>query len=258
MIKIKWRGTASLSIRSENTTLEIDPYLHSLNKALPQVDKEEVSNANAIFITHPHPDHFYDIDSFTGKNAPVYVSRNGIDRAKKGNFYTENMNCIVAGEKYTVGDFTVKVYASKHCRYDAGIVFKIIFSLRTYRLAKNAFKLLYEMMHFPIADDVYAFELETEGKHIFLLGSAGLNQDVVYPTNADLLIFPYQGRSDMAKYSLPLIERLAPKRILLDHIDDAFPPFTSTVNTDGIVKAVNERLPSVPIEPFIVGKEYEI
>lgn len=252
-MKIKWHGTASVTIKTENTALTIDPYLHSLNPSLSPVDVEEIKKSDAIFITHPHTDHFSDIASFMGENTPVYVSQNGIDHAKKEGISTQTMLPIRAGEKYLVGDISVTTFQSRHCKFDLPLILSIVFSARTYKLAKNAFRLLGEIRRFGIRDDIYFLWIEAEGKMVALLGSAGLDKKTVYPVNADLLVFPYQGRSDMAKYSLPLIARLQPKRVLLDHFDDAFPPFTNTVKTDKI-----QKLADMPVAPFVAGEWYDV
>lgn len=254
---ITWRGTASISLKSTNCHLEFDPYGHPLNMQLPPLDKEDIDSADAIFISHPHLDHFSDIQSFAEK-APVYVSQNGIDRLKKRGGVMPQMIPVKAGDFFRFGDLSVKIYQSRHCKYNAGIILSIIFSLRTYRNVAKVLQLFSQIRQFPIKDDVYMFEIQAEGKRVCIMGTAGLDDRTQYPVGADLVIFPYQGRTDMATYSLPLIERLQPKRVLFDHIDDAFPPFTDTVNLDGILALLKEKMPSVQAEGCVVGRRYEI
>lgn len=254
---ITWRGTASLSLRTEKAHLEFDPYGHPLNGELPPLDEREIGEADGIFITHPHPDHFADIECFA-QNTPVYVSKNGIDRLQKSGSNLSRSVAIRPGDTFAFGDLSLKVYQSRHCRYNIGIILSIIFSLKTYQKLGNVFRFYGEMRRFPISDDIYMFEIQAEGKRICIMGSAGLDEKTDYPIGADLLIFPYQGRSDMAAYSLPLIERLQPKRVLFDHIDDAFPPFTQTVDTDEIIALLQEKMPAVQAEACIVGRKYEI
>lgn len=52
---------------------------------------------------------------------------------------------------------------------------------------------------------------------------------------------------------MPLVERLAPRGILLDHYDDAFPPMSATVDTAGFVTAAEKRL-GIPCRAL---KKYE-
>ena len=81
-MRFKWYGTASLLLESENTRLLIDPYLKEYSPVAP-VPLAEARTAEAIFITHPHLDHFQDIDAFSEGVRPVYVSATGISHAKK-------------------------------------------------------------------------------------------------------------------------------------------------------------------------------
>lgn len=101
------------------------------------------------------------------------------------------------------------------------------------------------MKNFKITDDIYALELSCGGKRVMILGSASLDADTVYPQNADLLIFPYQGRMRMHAYTMPFLQTLRPKAVMLDHFDNAFPPFTHTVNTKKFVPTVNKEFPQV-------------
>lgn len=45
----------------------------------------------------------------------------------------------------------------------------------------------------------------------------------------------------MAKYSLPIIEKINPKVVILDHFDDAFPPITGKIDTKKFVKLMNKK-----------------
>ena len=43
---------------------------------------------------------------------------------------------------------------------------------------------------------------------------------------SDLLVLPYNGWEDNYPPAVRIIERLNPKRVVLDHYDDTFPPVT--------------------------------
>lgn len=254
---ITWRGTASVSLKTASCRLEFDPYGHPLNTALPPLREEDADGADAVFITHPHPDHYADIRRFT-RNSTLYVSKNGIDRLKRLGGEQPKTIPIAAGDVFSFGELSLRVYQSRHCRYDGGIIRSILFSANTYRKIGNVFRFFIDMLRFPIKDDIYMFEVQAEGKRVCVMGSAGLDDETTYPIGADLLIFPFQGRSDMATYAMPILERLQPKRVLFDHIDDAFPPFTQTVDTTEIIRLLHEKMPSVIAEACVVGREYEV
>lgn len=92
-----------------------------------------------------------------------------------------------------------------------------------------------------------AFEIKAENKDILIFGSAGIDKNAKMPESVDVLIWPFQGRTNMSKYSLPIIERIKPKMIILDHFDDAFPPVTGKVNTDKFVKLLNKKHPEIKV-----------
>ncbi|MCR4951559.1 MAG: hypothetical protein K6A40_09585, partial [Solobacterium sp.] len=72
------------------------------------------------------------------------------------------------------------------------------------------------------------------------MGSMNL-LDEDYPEGADLLILPFQGRSDIDSFGEQIIRRLKPKTVLLDHYDDAFPPMSGTVETASFEALLKDR-----------------
>ena len=63
-----------------------------------------------------------------------------------------------------------------------------------------------------------------------------LRDEVMYPTGADVLVLPYAGWVDNLPPAVRVIERLQPKRVLLDHWDDTFPPLSSSVDTAPLMR----------------------
>ena len=258
-MKIKWYGTASLFIEGGNTRLLVDPYLKKYNKKLPPLPMEEATTAEAILITHPHFDHLCDIGTFLGAGiGTAYVSENGIACARANGVPTENMLPLAAGDTLTIGDITVRAYQSRHCKFDFATILGVIFNPRTYLHFKNGVKLLKSMKKWKMKSDIYALEFSCEGKKIMVLGSAGMAKNVEYPTEADLLVFPYQGRSRMHKYMIPFLERFRPKAVMLDHFDDAFPPFTHTINTKKFFPTIEKVLPGAKAFLPTENKWYEV
>lgn len=258
-MRIKWYGTATLLVEGGGTRILIDPYLKLYNKKLPPVPLDEATTADAIFITHPHLDHFIHVGAFTdGKVKKIYVSGNGIDRAKKHGIYLESMTPLGADEEITVGDITVRTYQSCHCKYDAATVLGIVFSPLTYFRLGNTLSLLRDLKNYKINNDVYALEISCGGKRVMVLGSAGMEEGVDYPAGADLLVFPYQGRARMHKYMLPFLQTFRPKAVMLDHFDNAFPPFTHKVSTKKFLPAVKEHFPEIEAFVPVENEWYEI
>lgn len=238
-MKIKWYGTASLLIEGGNTRILIDPYLKKYNPALPRLPVEEAAQADAVFITHPHLDHFSDIGTFLDAGIKkVYVSQNGMDNAAAFGISTDCMYPLSPNERITVGDITVRTYQSRHCQFDALTVLSKLFSPKTLFRSKNCRELQRLNKKFPVTDDIYALEFTRGEKRIMVLGSAGMDEDTEYPQGADLLVFPYQGRKGMHKHIVPFLEKFLPKAVMIDHFDDAFPPISRSVNTKKFANAV--------------------
>ena len=68
------------------------------------------------------------------------------------------------------------------------------------------------------------------------MGSMNLKEEIEYPIGSDLLILPYNGWEDNFKPAVKVIESLKPKRILIDHYDDTFPPITMPIDIAPILK----------------------
>lgn len=255
-MRIKWYGTASLLIESGNSRILIDPYLKEYNKKLPPVPVD--GNFDAIFITHPHFDHFCDIGAFLKSGRKIYVSENGIMHARENGIPTEDMLPISANREITVGDISVRTYQSRHCKFDFATVLSVALNPVTYFHARKAVKLLKLNKNYRIGDDIYALEISSEGKNVIVLGSAGMADGVDYPQNADLMVFPYQGRSRMHRYLIPFLKVFRPKAVMIDHFDNAFPPLTHTVNTKKFIPTVKKILPSAKAFVPAEGEWYEV
>ena len=85
-------------------------------------------------------------------------------------------------------------------------------------------------------DETLFYHIESEGRTVFLMGSLNLRDDTEYPSGADLLILPYNGWTDNYPPAVSAIERLKPKRVLLDHYDVTFPPLTKKLDLAPILQ----------------------
>ena len=243
-MKLKWYGTASILLESGGTRLLFDPYLHALAEGAP-LPLAEARTADAIFITHPHLDHFSDVDAFSEGRRPVYVNERGIRLARENGLQAACMRAVRAGDEVAVGDFAVRAYPALHCRFDAATVLRTLYSPRTWRMLPNTLALLRGAKKFRIRrSDVLAFSVTAEGRTLLLFGSAGMAAGTNYPQGADLLIFPYQGRARMDRALRPFLDALRPEAVVIDHFDDAFPPVSRQVDTRRFIPTVQARLPA--------------
>lgn len=257
-MRFKWYGTATILLESGGTRLLFDPYGKPLAQTLP-VPLEEARTAAAIFITHPHLDHFCDVDAFSEGRRPVYVSEKGIGLARRNGLDCAPMRPVQAGDEVRVGPFTVRAYPARHCAFDAATVLRVLFSPRTWLRFRDGISLLKGARRFRVGrDDVLAFEIFDGEKRVLLFGSAGMCAGAAYPCGTDLLIFPYQGRARMDRELVPFLHALAPGAVAIDHFDDAFPPVTRRVDTRRFLPTVKEHLPAAAAFIPEEGKWYAV
>ena len=248
-MRLKWYGTATILLEQDGTQLLFDPFL-SLNDKCFKPPEDELSAVENILVTHGHLDHIANIPAILRKNAgiatvyctakprEVLVSK-GVDEAR--------IRQIKPGDCLGFGPYEVRVLKGKHIAFNMGLVLKTLFNPRVLTWRTNLRYLLKENRICIEAGETVTYEICAANKRILLLGSLNLDDDTEYPKGADLLILPFQGRSDLAKYAMPFIERLEPKKVLLDHFDDAFPPISSNVRTGPFVSLMRRKYPGIPV-----------
>ncbi len=112
------------------------------------------------------------------------------------------------------------------------------------------------MIEYPEKGETLFYEVRAGGRRIQVMGSLGLCPEADYPTGADGLILPYQGRSDLVQYAWPLVQRLQPKALYLDHYDDSFPPLTATVDTEPFIDLL--RTHGIPCRALVPNTTIEL
>ena len=260
-MKVTWLGTASILLEDGDRKILFDPYLKMRNPLLPLFPLDDIGDVDAIFITHPHFDHFADMKAVMEHcQAPVYVCERGLEIAREQNYEMKRMRRIAPEDEIRLGGLRVRAYRSCHCMYDKPVVRETV--SRTMKPPHLREGLSIEKLnhHFRIdmQRDVLAFEVTNALRSVFLLGSANCCGDVAYPMNMDLLIYPYQGRSDMQTYSVQFLDRFMPRRVMLDHFDDAFPPITAQMDCTPFVRQTRLSHPDIQM---LVPKEliaYEV
>ncbi len=260
-MKITWYGTASILISTANHSILFDPYLKYLYKGQePPEMLERRLNAfkeqTQVFITHGHFDHVSSINKiFNGVNCKIYCTKTPYKRLVKDGIDKRKLVLISPQETITVGDITVKAIQGKHVKFMVKDLVKGTFSKATIIHPIRKLKLSIDFCKYPERGETLMYELLLENKRVQIMGSADLSENIEYQTGADLLILPHQGRSDMDEHNKKIVHKLKPKRVLLDHYDDAFPPFSSTVSTERFCKELSQ---TIPTQSLIEGNEIEI
>ncbi len=248
MIKFTWFGTASVLIEIDGEKLLFDPFFR-MNEKLEQPDLDVFCNVDYIFNTHPHFDHLCDVPQILeNSNAKLYGTATAYLRLETQGVDVENkVEILCPHESLKTSHAEIFAHRSKHIKNNLAIVLiTVLRGLSRFDIAK-AVKILKKHKNFLMSGDIVAFEVKTQGKTILLFGSAGIDQSVNLPKDVDVLVWPYQGRTNMAKYSLPIIEKINPKVIVLDHFDDSFPPITGKVNTNKFVEFMKKKHPEIKV-----------
>ena len=211
--------------------------------------------ADAVLVTHGHFDHIYDVPALYGKlQTPIYATKTPIATLKQKGLSGDRLKTVKPGMSLDFGSLHITAFQSRHCVFDLAVILKTVFRKNTLRHPARLFEQLRLNKAFPENGETMMYEITDGKKRIQLMGSMGMAGGVDYPTGADLLILPFQGTGSPAKTVAPIIAALGPKRILLDHYDDAFPPMSTLIKT----KAFEEKTTSlgIPCEAMKTDKVY--
>ena len=224
-MKITWLGTACVRIEAEGERLLFDPFVQLLGGENPNCI-DDFRNDSTIFITHGHLDHLLEVpellDTETGTDATVFCGQKAADTLEKIVEDSGNAVIVKPGDVLRIGGVTVRVWEGKHARPGVAAGVKKLFSGRLFHHLKNALALAYLHPKFPEGGQTLIYEVCAEGKRVLVMGSLG------------------------------------PKRIMLDHFDDAFPPVSESVDTRGFKKLMDREYPHIRVVKPTAGKTVEI
>ena len=263
-MRLKWYGTATILLEHDGTRLLFDPFF-TLNESLFCPSADEYAKAEHILITHGHLDHIVHIPQILqhgGNKATVYCTGTPRRMLVSKGVDVSRLVEVSPGDSLVIGPFDVSVLKSRHIAFDARLVLRTFLSPRVLSRPGNMKYLLRENKVCLEAGETVVYDITVHGvtsrgadapnasacdKHILLLGSLNLDDGTEYPTGADLLIIPLQGRSDICTYAIPFIDRLQPKMVLPDHYDDTFPPISSYVNPQPFIENMRLKHPEVRV-----------
>ena len=261
-MKLQWYGTAALTIESGGMTLAVDPFIGmpigmSDTERLNTDRAKVLRQADAVLVTHGHFDHIYDIPAlYGGTQTPIYATKTPVGTLTGKGISPARLHTLTPGETFMTGNFRITAYQSRHCSFDLAVILKTAFRKATIRHPKRLIELLRLNKAYPENGETLLYLIEADGKRLVLMGSMGMAEGEDYPIGADLLILPFQGTGSPAETVRPIVGRLKPKAILLDHFDDAFPPMSAAVRTDHFEREMTEK--GIPCEAMHTAKVYEI
>ena len=248
-MKLKWYGTAAIMLEQDGTKLLFDPFL-SRNAGAFKPPVEELSEADGILATHGHLDHIADIPAIISRGdcrAGVFCTARPRETLIMKGVPEAKIRTIAPGDVFVIGPFEVSVLRGKHIVNDFRLIVRTFLSPRIPRNLSSFRYLAKENRSCPEGGETVMYDIKARGARALLMGSMNLDERTEYPKGADLLVLPFQGRSDIGKCALRAIERLRPKKVLLDHFDDSFPPISSAVDVGPFVSLMQSAHPGVPV-----------
>jgi len=248
-MRLKWYGTATILLEQDKTRLLFDPFIPLSDSTLfPPMN--EFSEIEHILVTHGHPDHISSIPTIIGhcaKDAVVYCTGKPRECLIAKGVSKGRIQEINPGDVFRTGSVEVRVLKGKHIIFDTKLLIKTFLSRRILKYWSNFRYLLRENKRCIEGGETVIYEVFSEKKRIVIMGSLNLDKDTEYQKGADLLVLPLQGRSDICNYSMFVIDCLQPKKVMLDHFDDAFPPISSAVDTEPFISLMREKHPGVEV-----------
>lgn len=247
-MKITWYGTAAIRLEENGEVILVDPFSR-INPKLERPSMEEFGDADIILNTHPHFDHLYHAPSILKRtNAKIYGSKTMRETLKNRGVNTEKKVKIVSDyDAIKTRETNIIVYPARHCENDVLTRAKVLpRAISTFQLKRG---LTIEEVHkkFPLGEDIFAYKIKTEEKTLLVFGSPGVSENMSLLEEIDILIWPYQGREDMAEYSLEMIQKINPRTVILSHFDDAFPPITVEMDTKKFVDLMKKMRPDIKV-----------
>lgn len=247
-MKITWYGTAAIRLEENGEIILIDPFSR-INPKLERPSMEEFGDVDIVLNTHPHFDHLYHAPSVLSRtNAKIYGGRTMRDTLRNRGVNVEKKVKLVSDyDVIKTRETSIIVYPANHCENDLPTRAKVLpRALATFQLKRG---LTIEEVHkkFPMGEDVFAYKIKTEEMNVLVFGSSGVSENMSLLEPIDILIWPYQGREDMAEYSLEMIQKINPRTVILSHFDDAFPPITVSMDTKKFVNLMRKFRPDIKV-----------
>ncbi len=260
-MKITWHGTASIILETENSKLLFDPFLKDLPKNYePKENKENRQNAfrdcKTIFITHGHFDHLSSLKPlYNDLPCKIYLTKTPYRTMVRNKFPQSKLCQIKAGDTLDIDGIIIHALQGRHVKFIKKEVVKGIFTPRPIKSFCRGIRISCCHFMYPEHGETLLYEIQAENKLIQIMGSADLDDNTEYTKGADLLILPHQGRMDIDEHNRKIVMKLQPKRVLLSHYDDAFPPYSQQIPVDSFCQEISK---TIPTDKLIEGELVEI
>ncbi len=253
-MQLRWLGTAGFEMISGNTTLLIDPYFTRNPKANPEqkLGSADFPQAQAVFLTHGHFDHSYDVPAIVrATQAVVYASPIACQSLAAKRVPWNRLRPCWGGETAEVGPFRLTAVPTRHVAFDARLVLSTAWKCLPHlsELARLG------TTQYPCGQ-VLGWYIEVEGKRIFDMGSACLPWDL--DREVDIFMVPVQGRTDICSVAADLVARIRPSVVIPHHHDDFYPPLSRNVDLGPFEEELRRRGLQVQVRIPTINKLMEL
>jgi len=247
-MRLKWYATAMILLEQDGVSLLFDPFFSKIKNRY-KASVSEFSAVKNIFVTHGHVDHITGIPDLMNhyESIEIYCTATPREVLISKGVVDSKIHEIKPGDNINITPFEVHVFNGNHIVADRKLVLKTVLNPRMLIYPGNL-RYLYNENKVCIEEgETVVFNINTADKRVLLMGSLNLDDIINYPGEVDLLIMPFQGRSDISEYAIDIIKRLTPKKILLDHFDDSFPPISSQVDTRPFISLMQNLYPDISV-----------
>lgn len=243
-MKITWYGTATIGIDDGKTKLLFDPFVR-MNKHIETTPIEGFTGFDAVFVTHGHFDHIYSIPDLAEKDktVPIYCTETPKKTLMGKGVPEDRFKAIQPDKVIQIGDYTIRPRRFKHIVFDPIYILTVV--PQSIMMLPRLFWQAYMNHKMPEGGEIVAYEIENQGKKIFLTGSFREYPGEVYPRDVDLLILANGGSVFVPEKTKGFIGKYHPKKIFVDHFDNAFPPVTRTVSVKRLKNTVKKYHPDI-------------
>ncbi len=247
-----WHGTASVEFVCAEGRILFDPFVPLKGSDVP-VKIEDFDGFAGIFVTHGHFDHISSLPPIVKRNPKslIYCTKTPYRTLQNKGLSERNLKMIRFNEVLEVNGFRIRTFHSKHAILPKASLDRVLYILK-HPARSNIPNILKEHHACVENDETLLYQIEADGKRVVLMGSLNLRDDVEYPVGADLLVLPYNGWEDNYPPAVRVINKLQPKRVVLDHYDDTFPPFTSPLDLRPILSQYGERIKAMELGRTVV------